>query len=166
MAFRFRLDTPDLPREFERSAEIVREEAERAAALAGVELRNALVSASPVGGTALLRNSWVSARPEARAGIVEISVASTAAHALPVEEGARPHFPPPLALGQWIRRKLGITDPTRARRAAFRIGRAIARRGLPVRRVFARAVEAVAPGIDRLFELMADRIQDRLMGGA
>lgn len=59
-----------------------------------------------------------------------------------VEFGRRPgRFPPPIALGLWIRRKLGISDPKELQRATWRIGQAIARRGVKPRPFLGPAVK-------------------------
>lgn len=48
-----------------------------------------------------------------------------------VEYGRRAgRFPPPIALGLWARRRLGLSDPRALRRGTYLIGRAIARRGI------------------------------------
>lgn len=164
MPISIRFAVPDLPPELQDVALKIRAESVRAASEGAVMLRGRMVEASPVGGTALLRNSWEVDPPLAEAKAVTAGTRTTAVQAIIVDEGARPHFPPPRALSQWVRRKLGIVEPQDLRRTSFRIGRAIKRRGLPARRVLSRAFEAARPEIDRIFDQMQARVAQALGG--
>jgi len=78
-----------------------------------------------------------------------------------VEEGRRPgSFPPRAPLELWAQRVLGD------RSLWFVIGRAIARRGLRPRRVFAQARERVRPTIEPRLQAAVDRAAQILQGGA
>jgi hypothetical protein len=82
-------------------------------------------------------------------------------HAAVIEHGRRPgaRMPPPAVLGEWARRKGLLRDvPKRGRQAAqrslgFVIARAIARKGLPARRVLDRARQVFWPAIKRAVRL-------------
>lgn len=59
-------------------------------------------------------------------------------HAIYMEEGTRPHFPPIAPLYEWVKRKI-TSDPVRARGIAFAVQRKIGEQGLAPRRYFRRA---------------------------
>lgn len=62
-----------------------------------------------------------------------------------VEHGRRAgRFPPPIALGLWVRRKLGVSDPKALRRATYLVGRKIAQRGIVARPFLAPAMNETA----------------------
>lgn len=176
MALRVSLDFEGLPDALKpgQFADIVREEAIRAVNEGTVILKNGLVVASPFGGTNTLRAGWQIKPAVARTPLVEGTVANATVQAIVIEEGARPHFPPvgptgEPALGVWIRRVLGISEPKKVRKAAFLIGRAIAKRGLPrpggrPLRFFSRIVRALEPRVRAIMEAMARRITERTNG--
>lgn len=155
-------------------ANVVQEEATRATNESLVVLKNGLVKASPFGGTGALRTGWQIQPANARGKRVTGTVANATVQANVIERGAKRHFPPvgpegEPALGIWIRRKLGITDPKKVRKAAYLIGRAIKRRGLPgvqglPKRFFSRIVRILEPRIEAIMEAMAQRITERLGG--
>jgi len=87
------------------------------------------------------------------------------AHGLPVELGARPHFPPAQALLGWVQRKLGISDPREARSVAWLVARAIARRGTKAVEMFHRGFAAAKPRVEARFNQALRRIAERLSGG-
>lgn len=60
-------------------------------------------------------------------------VGNNASYALFVEEGTRPHFPPPAALAGWAKR-VGANP--------FAVARAIAKKGTKARRMFGRVLES------------------------
>lgn len=171
MAFRVGLDFEGVPEALEpgQFADIVREEATRAVNEGTVILKDGLVAASPFGGTNTLRTGWQIRPAVARPPLVEGTVANATVQAAVIEEGARPHFPPVAptpALGTWIRRVLGISEPKRIKQAAFLIGRAIAKRGLPrpggrPLRFFSRVVRGLEPRVRARMEAMARRITER-----
>lgn len=121
---------------------------------------NALVGAiaplTPVGVAGTLRSAVQSDVTDG-SGEVRGRVFNPLGYALPVEEGARPHFPPIGPLELWARRKLGVPDGE-ARSVAFRIARAISRRGTPAVRMFARGSAQVTPAINNRFAEATARI--------
>ena len=176
MAFRVSLDFEGLPKVLEpgQYADIVRQEAMRAVNESLILEKNALVIASPSGGTNALRTGWQISPAVARSELVQGAVTNATVQAAVIEEGARPHFPPvgptgEPALGVWIRRKLGILDPKKVKQVAFKIGRAIANRGLPrlggrPKRFFSRIFLRLEPRVRSIMDAMARRIS-RLLAG-
>ena len=117
---------------------IARRESLRGVNESSVMIREVMVQASPFGGTSNLRQSWqVVPAGTVIAGTVgggTVAKGSIAANVM--ETGAVRHFPPvgpTPALGVWIRRKLGITDPSKIRQTAFAIGRTFKKHGAPTR---------------------------------
>ena len=170
MAFTFAIRGGDLPKQLRGQVPrgIFQQEAVRAVNEISVLTRNRLVQVSPYGGTNQLRTSWIitPAVPVGR-GVVG-KVASTAIQAVVLDEGARPHRPPPNALDVWIRRKVGITNRRDATRFSFFVRKKIARRGLPIIRskkgMFSKAVRALKPFAAARLMAMRNRIIAR-MGG-
>lgn len=76
-----------------------------------------------------------SIQTEIRSAGFEAVIFSDVNYALPVEEGAKAHFPPPSALSGWARRH-GLVG------LEFIIARSIARRGLPPRPFLKPAADA------------------------
>jgi hypothetical protein len=67
-----------------------------------------------------------------------------------VEDGTRPHMPPPSALLLWVKQKLHIGNEKEALSIAFAISRSIAKRGTQGAHMFNQAfqqLEQEAPGI-------------------
>jgi len=93
---------------------------------------NNLVSFSPVV-TGALSRGWKQVPAQKTSEGIEGKVTNAETSAVVTEYGAKPHFPPisPPALGVWIQRALGISDPKKIRRKAFAISSAIRNRGLP-----------------------------------
>lgn len=169
MAVAIEIETPKLPAGLRNLARTFTEEATRAASEALIKLRNDMRAATPVGGTGLTRAAWQIVPPVALDREVRGRVVNATVSAIVLEEGARPHFPPvgregEPALGQWIRRVLGITDPGEVRRTAFLIGRRMKSRtmGLPVRRLFTQQLVATKPELDQIMERMTARWADRI----
>ncbi len=174
MAFQVSLDFEGLPDALEPGspAAIIREESKRAVDEGLIVLKNGLVKASPFGGTNTLRTGWqiqpAVPQPKRTAG----SVTNATVQASVIEKGAKRHRPPSgptgePALGVWIRRKLGISEPKEVRKAAFLIGRAIKKRGLPSvqglpKRFFSKIVRILEPRVDAIMETMSQRITERL----
>lgn len=121
---------------------------------------NALVGAiaplTPVGVGGTLRAGFQS---DVTGDAVEVRgrVFNPLGYALPVEEGARPHFPPIGPLELWARRKLGVPDGE-ARSVAFLIARKIAKHGTPAVRMVARGTAQVTPAIHGRFAEATARI--------
>lgn len=102
-----------------------------------------LVRATPVGATAMLRQSTLFTPPrytmsstEGRVGWeVSSTIGATGGASLYVEfveHGRRPgKFPPVDPIRKWVRRVLGITGASQIRSVAFLVARKIARNGTP-----------------------------------
>ncbi len=139
MVFEIKLEaTPELKRalreiEATRTAVLVEREMKRAINEGSLLLKNKLVDATPTGGTGLTREGW-QVEPARRRSNRELVGEVGNTQAIPaniLETGAERHFPPPMNLGQWVRRKLGMRDEAAIRRTSFLIARAISKRGLP-----------------------------------
>lgn len=161
---------------------IVKEEILRAVTLMTFAMRNILVKNSPsVSG--LMRNSWqVQVIPYAKQTTGVVS--STQVSAKVFEDGAKNHFPPvtkgrfrsgrrgrrkllPLsipyanagpALGGWIMKKLGVTDPRKILRLAFVIGRKFKRQGRPQTDRWSKLLMQARPGFRTVLRQMLVRI--------
>ncbi len=154
-------------------AQIVREESMRALGELLPIISNRMREESQFGGTNALRTGWTVRGPriDEALGGVSGEVGNPTTQATVIDEGAAPHFPPSgpgrePALGTWIRRVLGVTNPRDIRRKAFVIGRAIRRRGLPGRTSqkgkFSRTFRALGGVIAAFLGDMNDRIKKRV----
>ena len=145
---------------------IAKRESLRGVNESSVIMREVMVQASPFGGTSNLKQSWqVVPAGTITTGIVgggTVAKGSIAANVM--ETGAVRHFPPvgavggTPALGVWIRRKLGVTDPNEIRQVAFFIGRKFKKRGIPAKRIFSRAFRANRSRVSVLMGNMSARI--------
>jgi len=130
-------------------------------AAAQKELRRAMLEAellyeaevkenTPVGVTNILRGS-ISAQDPVLSGDNIIGVVGTSVtHAVPVELGTRPHFPPLEPLEDWVRLKLNV-DADRAPAVALQIARKIAARGTEGVHMFENALETIGDTVERIF---------------
>ena len=75
-------------------------------------------------------------------------------HAIFVEEGTRPHFPPVAPLEAWAARKLGSPG------LGFVIARSIARKGTPAQPFMQPAVDDSIRDVERYFEIALDELVD------
>lgn len=116
-----------------------------------------------VGGGGGLRGSIAAQEPEVLSDQVIGVVGTAMAHAVPVELGTKPHFPPVEALEEWVRRKLGV-DEKRVRNVAFLVARKIAARGTPAFGMFHRAFNAHRAQVAGMFEAARNRVVARLAG--
>lgn len=161
----------DLEHRLAHSQPIVREELTQAIWTLGYAAQRRARREAPVD-TGLLRASIELERKPLRAWI-----GSTRRHAAPMEEGARPHWPPHEPIVNWVwrnRGRLGITTPSgrpargaaarrRAEDVAFLVRRAISRRGLEGRGYLQAALKDVATRAPRIVRAMARRIAIRLV---
>ena len=85
-----------------------------------------------------------------RDNLIRGIVGTPAEYALPLEEGTRPHFPPPSALISWVHFKLGVSD-AEARGVAFLVARSISRKGTMGIWMFRGGWQAARPRIKRYF---------------
>ncbi len=120
---------------------------------------------TPVGVTGLLRGS-VTHSIVTRIRGVEMSgkVFSPVSHAVPVELGTKPHFPPLAPLRDWVEKKLGVSK-SESRGVAFLIARKIAAKGTPPQKPFETGASKNAEQVNAIFERGLARIRARLMGG-
>jgi len=170
MAFQVTVKVPELPSELREgfAERVVRDESIRAADEGLILVRNEMVGESQFGGTNTLRSGWITDVARAKANVVAGRVITTAVQALVIDEGTRRNpRPPSRNLSVWIRRKLGITAPRAAKRAAFAVSKAIKRRGLPrsatEKGKFTKAFFRLSGTVDRIMQRMQERIGKRLI---
>ena len=82
-------------------------------------------------------------------------------HALPVERGSKPHWPPISAIEGWVRRKLDV-DPKEVRSVAYLIARSISKRGTKPHFMFRRGFDASRGRIEARYAQALARITQRL----
>lgn len=114
-----------------------------------------------VGGGAGLKGSIGSLDIERSAAGVSGAVATSALHAIPVEIGTRPHFPPLAPLKHWAKVKLGLSDDE-AGAAAIGIQRKIGREGTEGAHMFEEGLETVTPQAVNAYQRAGERITRRL----
>jgi hypothetical protein len=90
------------------------------------------------------------------------AVASGLHYAEWVENGTRPHFPPPESLVEWVRVKLGIQDEDEIERVTYAVANKIARYGTGADFSWAETAEYGEPEVERLMLQGIDRALDRL----
>ncbi len=88
-------------------------------------------------------------------------VGSPLEHAVYVELGTRPHFPPLEPLEDWVRVKFGYTEEAQVKGTALAIARKIAARGTLAVGMFNRTFRYYQPQIERRFEQAVQRAVDR-----
>ena len=141
--------------------EVVDAETKRAINASLIDIKAAMVEASPVGlGT--LKQSWL-IKPARRLGkTIQGSVVSNAIQATIVEKGAAPHTPPSTALRPWIRRTLGVTDEAGIFVATRAIQRKIATQGIAAKKTFSKAFDAIEPTILANLKASQNRIASKI----
>ncbi len=121
-----------------------------------------------VGSAGGLRGNIQSQAPEVLSDTVIGMVGSTLSYAESVELGTRPHpvsAEGVLAIEDWVRHKLGISDKE-AQRVADAVAWKIRMRGTPAVGMFHRALSYNQAQIGAMFEAAAGRIGQRLAGAA
>lgn len=113
-----------------------------------------------------LHASWDNQVETLAPGVVQGVVGSAQPHAIYVELGTKPHFPPPKALVPWVQAKLGIQEEPAALGVAFLVARKIAQRGTLGVGMAHRALAANTAQIQRQFEAAVGRALARVAGGA
>jgi hypothetical protein len=156
----------ELDAAWRRAPDIVREEMTGAMWEAELLLERAVQEKTPVG-VYVLRPSISARAPEVSQDVVIGEVGTSVAHAVPVELGTRPHFPPVEALEDWVMRKLGVPEQE-AHGVAFLVARKIAARGTPAVGMFHRSFTEKQPQVEIIFANARSRIAERLAarGGA
>ncbi len=131
-------------------------------------LRREVMTRTPIGASGNLRGSiYTEIRGEGR-GALRGVVASRTPYARYVEFGRRPggRIPPwreGSSLYRWVVHKLDPPDG-HIERVSFLVARAIARRGIPGRRMFARAFEENQSRIEGRIRELLDEIARRIGG--
>ena len=173
MVFGFQIELIRIPKLLQAGVarETIAREFKRALNEASILIRRRMITASPFGGTGLLREAWqtIAAR-EIGTFLFEATVVTIGSWAaLVIERGAKPHFPPvgppgtTPALGTWIRRKLGLTDPAKIRRAAISIGRKFKSQPRKPQRTFSKTLVAATPIVRRAMVRAQQRLA-RIVG--
>lgn len=118
-----------------------------------------------IGGGAGLRGS-IEASPVA-IGVGEISgaVGTSIGHALPVELGTRPHFPPLQPLIDWVEYKLGIDEEHGGVGVALKIQRKIGAKGTAPQPFMGTAFESHADNVAAIFQATTDRLLREVSNG-
>lgn len=150
-----------IARAFDAAPEIVLDEFEAATWEAELLLQREVQELTPVGATGLLRQSISAREPRRLADQVIGEVGTSIAHALPVELGTRPHFPPIRPLADWAVAKLGV-GRDQAERVGYLIARKIAQRGTKGAAMFAKAFQANRAQVLRIYEAALPRIAQRI----
>ncbi|WP_316978046.1 hypothetical protein [Shumkonia mesophila] len=152
-------------RAFGEAPEIVIEELAAAAWKSELLLERETKENTPVGigGGAGLKGSISAREPEVLADGVIGMVGTPLVHAVPVELGTKPHFPPIQPLADWARLKLGVR-PEEARSVGYLIARKIAARGTEGAFMFTRALDSCRAQIEGYFAAAAGRILARVAG--
>lgn len=93
------------------------------------------------------------------AGGMEVrgELTASAPHSEYVEFGTKPHWPPPGPILAWVLAK-GMAHGSDAKRVAFLVSRAIARRGTQAQRILQRTMEAKGERIGRNLQRTVQRI--------
>lgn len=149
---------------FARGPDVVREELQTALAYGVNEIRNEIVPLVPVNLGVLRQGVQTQLSLQGEALDYQGRVFDPVGYAVPVEAGARPHFPPRGPLELWVRRKLGIADEREVRSVAFLIGRAIARRGTQARNFFRDGVARAEGRVRARLAEVPGRVLRRMAG--
>lgn len=156
-------DIGQLTDAWEQAPQLVEAELFAATYEAEMLLEREIKEDTPVGATGLLRQSIHSEAPRTLANTVIGVVGTSSMHALPVELGTRPHFPPVEPLIDWVQAKLDIRDEEQAEGVALAIARKIAVRGTLGVGMFHRNFRQLQPQIDRMYEQARKRIAEGLL---
>lgn len=148
---------------FEEAPDIVEEELYGATWEASLFLQREVQERTPVGvgGGGGLKGSISAREPGRIADGVIGAVATSLAHAAPVELGTKPHMPPVKPIEDWARIKLGL-DPQEAKGAAFAIARKIAREGTEGAFMFTETFEEGEDQVQAIFGQALERIAARM----
>jgi len=146
-----------------KAPEIVREEMTAAMWESELLLEREVKEKTPVGvgGAGGLKGSIAAQQPEISADVVLGVVGTAMAHAVPVEIGTKPHFPPVQPLEDWVIHKLGVPEKD-AHGVAFLVARKIAARGTLAVGMFHRAFNEQRPKVEAIFTAARGRIAERL----
>jgi len=159
-------DAAELARAFARSPAIVIEELVDATTEATLVAEREIAEHTPVGigGGGGLKGSWSAREPRVLADNIIGEVGTPLAHAVPVELGTRPHFPPVQPLADWAQHKLGLS-PAEARGVGFVIARKIARTGTKGAHMVTKGMASAERSILAIYARARERIAERLRRG-
>jgi hypothetical protein len=146
-------------------AKIIGEEMVRAAEAGVLMLEGAVLPLTPIN-MGMLRKAWqtkVTLTGDPASGAVLGRVFNPLGYALPVETGARPHFPPVGPLVLWARRKFSL-DEKEAKAIGFLVARAIARRGTRAVEMAKLALAQVRGRVEQRFADAFSRAKNRIAG--
>lgn len=148
---------------WERAPAIIAEELVRASWEAEMLLQREVVERTPrgVGSGGGLAGSIIAGEPRVLADQVVGAVSSAIAHALPVELGTRPHFPPVAPIVQWAIAKLGV-PADEAEGVGLAIARKISRRGTEGAFMFRRGFDENLGQVEAIYQAALVRIRDRM----
>lgn len=96
---------------------------------------------------------------------IEGGVGTNVAYALPIEFGARPHWPPLAPIEFWVRRKLRV-PAKEVRGVAFLVARKIAKRGTAPRQIFTLGLDDAKPRIVEIFSRLPKLILEKMRASA
>ncbi|MBI1386284.1 MAG: hypothetical protein GC150_15365 [Rhizobiales bacterium] len=155
-------------RAFEMAPAIMAEEMARWATEGTFFLQREIVERTPlgVGAGGGLAGSIQSEPAQVLADAVIGVVATSIGHAIPVELGSRPHFPPPAALEAWVAEKVALRAPDEIKSAALAVARKIAKHGTKGAFMFRDGLAAATPELERQATLAAERALTRIEGTA
>jgi len=157
----------DLAAAWEAAPAIVAEELVRAAWEAEMLLQREVVERTPrgVGSGDGLAGSIIAQEPRLLADQVIGAVSTSILHAVPVELGTRPHFPPVAPLVEWARKVLGV-PAEEAEGVGLAIARKISRQGTKGAFMFRRAFDENLGQVEAMYERAAGRVAVRLAENA
>lgn len=146
---------------WKRAPEIARRELFAAMTEADLLLQNAVQVKTPEGWSKNLRQSILAQQPEVSGDAVLGIVGTPVPYAIPVELGTKPHFPPVLALIDWVVDKLGVPEKE-AKGVAFLVARKISRTGTQAAHMFRDGFAENTSRVQAIFERARDRIRNQL----
>ncbi|MCU7841893.1 MAG: HK97 gp10 family phage protein [Candidatus Thiodiazotropha sp. (ex Troendleina suluensis)] len=158
-------DLKKLDEAWEQVPELVRDELAEATWEAEALLLREIKEDTPVGATSSLRQSIHAEVPVVHHDTVEGVVGTSSLHALPVELGTRPHFPPVKPLIDWVQAKLDIRDRREAAAVAMKIFWKIANKGTKGHHMFSKNFHELKPTIEQIYGRAHQNIVEGLAHG-
>lgn len=150
---------------WDKAPDVMREEMTRATWEAELLLEREVKDGTPVGvgGAGGLRGSIAAGQPQVLANRVLGAVGTSIGHALPVEIGTKPHFPPIAPLRDWVEHKLDVPEAD-SYGVALKIARKIAARGTLAVGMFHRAFASTRGQVNAMYTNARHRIYQQLGG--
>lgn len=153
---------PDTPLFKGEGSEVVRQQLVADVEYGVNAIQAAVMPETPVGATSLARGGWQTSVNLTGTPVDVLGrVFNLVPYAVPLERGARPHFPPVAALELWVRRKLSVAEKD-VRSVAFLVARKISRVGTSGAAMAHKAVERVTPAVEARFKAGLAVIVQRL----